>query len=112
VAASTKLKAIELGCRIRKRRGFPAAVCPRLKRLLLFRPLTRDLDFVIRFETLDDDFHTLCSHLAIRYEGLPRRNVNQREDYSAYYDGALVRMVGEKFPDEIDAFGNKFESPG
>lgn len=73
-------------------------------------PLDADLDFLLRFERLDDDFAALCGAIGIPHEPLARRNQSQREHYSVYYDEALKARVAAKFSEEI-AFGEyAFES--
>ena len=73
-------------------------------------PLDADIDFLMRFERLNDDFEAACESVGIPPEPLARRNQSQREHYSNYYDDALQALVAEKFHEEI-AFGNyQFEA--
>jgi hypothetical protein len=75
--------------------------------------LDQDIDFIIRFEALNEDFAQVCTRLDIPYSPLPHRNKSKRQHYSHYYDTELIELVRARFPDEI-AFGNyEFESaPG
>lgn len=69
------------------------------------REIDSDVDFLIRFENLDEDFRTVCARLDIPYAPLPRRNVSKREHYSEYYDEELKDLVARRFRDEIDYGG-------
>ncbi len=69
----------------------------------------RTVDFIGRFETLNDDFTAVCRRLRIDPPPLPHRNPSRREDYAGYYDAATRRKVEELFAAEIDEFGYSFE---
>lgn len=68
-------------------------------------PLDQEVDFLMRFEHLDDDFKTVCRMIDVPYQPLPVRNKSDRKHYSHYYDESLKEMVRAKFQDEI-CFGN------
>lgn len=68
-----------------------------------------EVDFVMRFEKLEDDFREVCRKLAIPFRGLPHRNKSDREHYSVYYDDGLIRLVAESFTYDIECFGYSFE---
>lgn len=84
---------------------------PTLKDICLFQekfwvhPLIRHIDFLVRFEKLNEDFAKVCRKLRVPYSQLPIRNRSSRGHYSKYYDAELREMVGLKFHQEI-AFGN------
>ena len=65
------------------------------------RRLDGDVDFIIRYERLDEDFRTVCEKLDIPNVTLPTRNASSREHYSTYYDDELKELVRQKFFDEI-----------
>jgi len=71
-----------------------------------------NVDSIIRFENLAEDFDAVCDKLAIRKEKLPRYNRSERENYSKYYDDELRALVAERFAEEIARFGYTFETPG
>ncbi len=64
-----------------------------------------DIDFLIRFEQLDDDFKVVCEKLDIPHIVLPKRNSSTRKHYSKYYDNELKEIIRNKFLEEIE-FGN------
>ena len=82
----------------------PSWYPPLLKKILDQSPknLTNDLDFLIKFENLEQDFHTVCKTLHIPCRSLPHRNKSKRNPYSTYYDSDLKKMVGQKFMEEIE----------
>lgn len=67
--------------------------------------LDGDIDFLMRFERLDQDFKLVCERVGIPYVRLPHRNKSERAHYSSYYDEELKEIVRNKFQEEI-AFGD------
>jgi hypothetical protein len=82
------------------------------KNILSKKKLDADIDFIMRFENLDDDFKLLCEKIDIPYKPLLKRNIsiNKRQHYSYYYDEELKEMVRSKFIEEIDFGGYEFEN--
>ncbi len=68
-----------------------------------------NVDYIMRFENLADDFRTVCGTLEISPATLPRYNRSSREHYSKYYDNDLRELVRSRFAAEIDRFGYTFE---
>jgi hypothetical protein len=68
-----------------------------------------NVDYIMRFENLADDFRTVCGTLGISPETLPRYNRSSREHYSKYYDDELREVVRARFAAEIERFGYTFE---
>jgi len=68
-----------------------------------------NVDYVMRFENLADDFRTVCGTLGISPTTLPRYNRSSREHYSKYYDDELRELVCARFAAEIEHFGYIFE---
>jgi Sulfotransferase family len=64
---------------------------------------------IIRFEQLPDDFRAVCVELGLRPEPLPRYNRSEREHYAKYYDAELRELVAERFALEIARFGYTFD---
>jgi len=65
------------------------------------KPLDCDIDFLIRFENLNEDFKKACDMLEIPFVELPQRNKSSRGHYTEYYDDELVELVRNRFSDEI-----------
>jgi Sulfotransferase family len=68
-----------------------------------------NVDYIMRFENLADDFRTVCGTLGISPGALPRYNRSSREHYSKYYDDELREVVRARFAVEIERFGYTFE---
>jgi hypothetical protein len=68
-----------------------------------------NVDQIIRFENLADDFRTVCGRLDISPPALPQYNRSTRERYSKYYDAELRELVRARFAAEIERFGYTFE---
>src|SRR5262249_747531 len=64
-------------------------------------------DFVGRFETLADDFRTVCQRLAIDAP-LPRLNTSQHDGYRTYYDERSRALVAQRYRRDIELFGYVF----
>jgi hypothetical protein len=71
--------------------------------------LSHDLDALLRFERLDEEFAAVCSRLDIPPRPLPKYNCSIRQHYSHYYDDELEALVGEMFREEIAFAGYRFE---
>lgn len=70
------------------------------------RPLDQDIDYLIRFERLNDDFSEVCRKIGLpTAPELPVRNKGNRKHYGIYYDDELIELVARKFSNEIE-FGN------
>jgi len=68
-----------------------------------------NVDRIMRFETLADDFRSVCAALGIPTAPLPQYNRSSRQHYSKYYDDGLRALVRERFAPEIERFGYTFD---
>jgi hypothetical protein len=68
-----------------------------------------NVNYIIRFEKLVDDFRTVCRALGISPTTLPQYNRSNREHYSRYYNDELRELVRARFAAEIERFGYTFE---
>ncbi len=66
------------------------------------------VDFVGRFENLQQDFDTICKHIG-RDVALPHKKRTKHEHYSQYYDDVSEKTIREYFQADIDYFGYEFE---
>lgn len=71
--------------------------------------LLKDVDYILKFESLQNDFNSLCEKIDIVSAELPHRNKSNKKHYSFYYDDELIEIVRKKFYEEIEVFGYKFE---
>jgi hypothetical protein len=68
-----------------------------------------NVDYIIRFENLADDFRAVCTAIGISPPTLPRYNRSSREHYAKYYDDELREFVRTRFAAEIQRFNYTFE---
>jgi Sulfotransferase family len=68
-----------------------------------------NVNYIMRFENLADDFRAVCAALDISPAMLPRYNRSNRGHYSKYYDDELRELVRTRFAAEIERFGYTFE---
>ena len=68
-----------------------------------------NVDYIMRFESLSDDFGAVCKAIGISPPTLPQYNRSNREHYSKYYDDELREFVRTRFAAEIERFNYTFE---
>ena len=71
------------------------------------------VDFVGRFESLEEDWKKVCQKAGIS-ASLPHINTSSHEHYSFYYNKKTRRVIADAFRDDIEMFGYTFEdrTPG
>jgi len=67
------------------------------------------LDFIGRFENLQEDIRHLCRQFEILMPPLPHHNLSQPQDYRSYYSDALAEAVQLAWQKEIDHFNYRFD---
>jgi hypothetical protein len=68
-----------------------------------------NVDYIMCFENLADDFRAASARLGIPDAPLPQCNRSDREHYSKYYDTELRELIGKRFAPEIERFAYAFE---
>lgn len=67
------------------------------------------VDFIARYERLEDDFTTICRHIGINPPGLPHlRRARARSAYRDYYDARTRELVARHYAADIERFGYSF----
>ena len=66
------------------------------------------MDFIGRFENLQEDFNLVCNAINIPTSNLPIHNSTNHKHYTEYYDDETQAIVTEKYAKDIDYFGYKF----
>ena len=66
------------------------------------------VDFVGRYENLQEDFQKVCAKLGITEEVLPHLNRSDRRDYREYYNQRTENLILEHFQEDIEMFGYDF----
>ena len=67
------------------------------------------VDYVGRFESLEEDFGLICRQLGIKSR-LPKLNRTRPDDFRTYYDDFTAGLVEQAFQEDVERFGYLFET--
>ena len=67
------------------------------------------VDFIGKYENLQEDYEEVCRRIGINPPPLPhKRKATGRTDYRQYYDDATAQLLAGYFKADIEEFGYKF----
>ena len=67
------------------------------------------MDFIGKFENIQEDFNKICNMLKINHLRLEIENKSNHEHYSTYYDKPSREFIKDFCKEDIKNFGYKFE---
>jgi len=67
------------------------------------------LDYIGRFENLNEDFRHISSSLGLKNSNLPHFLHGGKDDFRDYYDTTSIQLISDVFKEEISLFGYTFE---
>lgn len=79
----------------------------RASQLSFIKP-EEDLDFLVRFEDIQNGYNSVLDHLGMKRIELPHMNKTTHKHYSQYYNEDTKKIVAEKYAKDIEYFGYKF----
>ncbi len=72
------------------------------------------LDFLIRYENLQNDYTLVCERIGLPTSALPSlktKSRRERRHYSTYYDDRTRELVAKMYHRHLEHFGYRFDQP-
>ncbi len=72
------------------------------------------LDFLIRYENLQNDYTLVCERIGLPTSALPSlktKSRHERRHYSTYYDDRTRELVANMYHRHLEHFGYRFDQP-
>lgn len=66
------------------------------------------MDFIGKFENIDNDLKYICDKLNINHNKLPHQNTSNHKPYYEYYTEQQMMYVGDIYREEIEMFNYEF----
>lgn len=66
------------------------------------------VDYIARFENINEEFKTICKRIGIQPRKLPHLNISNTTHYREYYTDETRELVWDFFQPDIELFGYEF----
>lgn len=66
------------------------------------------IDFVGRFENLQDDFDEVCRHIGTGKRELQHKMATDHKPYTHYYTDELIEAVAQQYARDVELFGYEY----
>jgi len=66
------------------------------------------VDYIGKFENLDQDFHRICNIIGIPDIELPNIGKSKHKNYKKYYNDYTRNLIVEHFKEDIELFDYTF----
>jgi len=66
------------------------------------------VDYIGKFENLNEDFDYIVQHLGLKNTSLPHKNKTKHKNYREYYNDYTRKLVEEQFKEDIELFNYEF----